>query len=725
MGRVQIVQTNFTSGELSPRMYGRTDVARYNNAAKLLENVIPLIHGGAMRRDGTRYITSTKDSAKVSRLIPYIFSRSQAYMLELGDLYLRVFQADGTQVEVSPGVPYEIATPYTEAQLAAITVCHRADTMFLWHEDVYPQRLQRFAATDWRIQNAPFNPEPFDELGDLLTQTGTLSLATVGAGRTLTISGAYFLAGDVGREVSVAGGLAVITGWTSTTVVTVDITSTFASTVLAANTILVGQSSQATITPSAKDPVGATISLTASVAAWRATDVGKHVVLNGGLVRITGYTSTTVVSAVILVELAAVTAVVGSAWVLCRSMWGQEFGYPRTGTFYQQRLWAGGSPGFPQSVWMSRLAEYYSFEIGTLPDSGFEASIDSDQVNPVRHLASVRALAALCETAEFTITGSKELGVRPDTLDIQNQSAFGCNDVPPIRVGNELAFFNESGRKMRALSADRFDASNFAAPDITVLSEHITETGIIDLEKQTEPESLVWALRADGQIATCTLDRDNDVVAWARQITDGVFESIAMIPYNGRHVMWAIVNRTIDGDTLRSVEIFEPDLYSDATVIGVEVSASDVWTGLDHLEGKTVAVRLDGIVQPDAVVVGGSITTQRTGFRMEAGLPFLPKVHTMTPEVQGPGGSAQALQMRTVNVTIKVKDTIGANINGRDIPFAQFGGNLLDEVPTPYSGDKDITTLGYERGTSELIITQPQALPFHLLAIVRKFEVNG
>lgn len=728
--RFNLIQTNFTAGEISPRMAGRVDVVRYNNGAKALENVIPLIHGGVIGRWGTQYVASAKSYTTRSRLIPYVFNVDQAYQLEFGHLYMRVYTDDGARVESSPGVPYEIATPYTEDDLAAIDFCQRADTMFLFHERLAPRRLQRFDADTWRMMVAPWVTEPFDELGTRPVASLTLSAATIGAGRTVTASAGVFLASDVGRALSGLGGLATITGYTSTTQVTVTISEAFPTTALASQAWLLEGSPQTTCAPSAREPVGAACTLTLGAAGWRSTDVGKHVVINGGLVKVKTFTSTTVVSGEIRTALAATVAAEANSWALCRSMWGQEFGYPRTGSIHQQRLWLAGSPGFPQDGWMSRLGEYYDFEIGTDAASGYNFRIDADQANPIRHLASVRSLVALTYGGEFTISGGGE-PITPTTLDIQNQSAFGSGGPAPVRIGNELLFPSpaideETGNQrdeLRALAADRFDSQNYAAPDVSALAEHVTEGGIIDMDAQG---SLLWCVRTDGQIVTLRVDRDNDVVAASRQITDGAFESVSVIPKaNGQKEVWAIVRREIDGATKRFVERFVPGLYMDAAVRGTTGVATATWSGLAHLEGKTVAVRADNVVQSEAVVSGGQITLDRPALSVDVGLPFLPLVETMTPEVQGPAGSVQGLMMRSPEVTVRVKDTVGCRVNGRDVAFRQFAAGVFDAAPEPFTGDKRVELLGFEPGRSELTITQPQPGPFHLLAVIRKFQVNG
>src|SRR5690606_42070543 len=105
----------------------------------------------------------------------------------------------------------------------------------------------------------------------------------------------------------------------------------------------------------------------------------------------------------------------------------------------------------------------------------------------------------------------------------------GCNRVRPCRIGNELYFVQRANRKIRSM-AYRYDLDAYGSPDISVLSEHATESGIVDMAYQQEPESILWLVRADGVMATVTVDRDQDVIGWARQLTEGAYESVATVP---------------------------------------------------------------------------------------------------------------------------------------------------------------------------------------------------
>lgn len=146
--------SNFTGGVASPRLDGRVDMNKYFNSCRTLQNMIIHPHGGASRRFGTVYVTEIKDSSSIARLIPFQFSTTQAYILEMGNQYIRFYMNNG-QIQ-SGASAYEISTSYTSSMLSDIKFVEDADTMRLVHNSVYPQLLIRYGHTSWTIGNVPF-----------------------------------------------------------------------------------------------------------------------------------------------------------------------------------------------------------------------------------------------------------------------------------------------------------------------------------------------------------------------------------------------------------------------------------------------------------------------------------------------------------------------------------------------------------------------------------------
>jgi hypothetical protein len=751
MARVTAVQTNLTTGEITPRLHGRTDIDRYNNAARRLVNAHPVIHGGAKRRAGMRYYKAAKFSDKTARLIPFIYSRETAYMLEVGDGYVRVHGAGGLDLSV------EEVSPYTEAQLDGIDFAHGADTMFLFHEAVFPQTLLRTAPTTFVLGNAAVLSYPVDETGTAPAATLTPS-ATGPVGETI-----YLIAGDV------VGGTGVISniGWGSGS----------AAYEATAHGLVAGQA----LAISATVPAGYNLTTVVSVvsdvnnfqvvmrddpgagsAAGRYTalstpavfsgDVGKVVRINGGVVQITNSVSSSVVQAVVKQELTSKVPAPSGAWTMHTPAWSVSAGYPRTGTLFEQRLVCAGSPTYPQTIWGSATAGYYDFLQGTNDDDAYSFTMASNQVNPISYLASLRNLAVHTYGGEFSVQGGVEKPITPTNIRVRGETTHGSKGVRPVYLGKESVFVQRSGRKVRALGYQSGE-DQYAAPDLLVFAEHLTKSyGITGLAYQQEPEQMLWAPRGDGAFLSATIDRDQAVLGWAPHFTEGAVESMATIPNGDRDETWVLVRRTVNGATVRYLEIFdetfepllpgsaptgyppydEPIVYGYTVDCGISFDNASGQTSFSvpHLVGCTVDIVADGSVMPQQVVpVSGTIEITRASYRTLIGLHFESEIGLLTPEIGTGTGSAQGNSMRTSEVTMRFLNTIGAKVldadgEEQDVPFRQFGEGVVGQVPAPFTGSVRIETLGWERGRSEFTILQDQPLPMHLLSVVRKFQVN-
>ena len=293
MARTETTQSAFAAGEWSPLMLGRTDLPRFQQCCAELENALVLVQGGATRRWGTRYIAPAKFPDKQVRLMAFRFSVTQAYVLELGDLYAR-FYTQSSRIESPPGTPIEAVTPWTEAMLPDLEWVQYGDTAIVVHPSVVPYRIVRITSTQWKIQAAPFIVYPSAESGLSPATTATLSAAS--GAITITSGVAAFLNADVGRTVIADIGEAVITGFTSTTQVNATATG-FQATAYASGEWTITESPKTTLTLTAiTNKKNGAATLTLGAAGWRAGDVGSYVGVEDGLIQITGFTSTTVVS---------------------------------------------------------------------------------------------------------------------------------------------------------------------------------------------------------------------------------------------------------------------------------------------------------------------------------------------------------------------------------------------------------------------------------------------
>jgi hypothetical protein len=816
MARVSLNQTSFTGGEISPRALGRTDIDRYATALKRARNCHPVITGGIKRREGSLYVAAAQsNTAGASVLVPFIKGRDQAWMLEFANLTCRIYTAAGALVTT-------LTSPYTAAMLSSIDWAQSESTLYLFHAEVPIQRLQLLGTGTWVLGAAPFTAEPFSEVGIMPATTVTLSLATVGVGRTATAGVATWVDGDIGRAIIYDAGIAVITGFTSSTIVTVTITRAFPSVNIASGTwtlegspqafckvtqktpvggvvaLVVAQTRAATITLSSM-AVGAGVTVTASVGvftagdvgnnlwagtgvsavtaftsatqitvtiteaftqlvwetgqwamnspAWRASDVGSFVRINTGLLKIASYTNSLEVRATILQEPTSTSLAPPLAWQLMPVVWTTALGYPRTGTVHQQRLIAAGTTKFPRTVWGSRLGEPLDFELGTTDDLAFAHTIDSDDASAIAYVTAGRDLVVLTESGEYSMRSGVEKPLTPTNVRVVPEANHGSAGVRPVLIGNETMFVQRAGRKLRSLGY-RYDFDAYRAPDVTALADHLTRAGLEWMTFQQEPDLLLWAARGDGKFLTCTIDRDQQpsVVGWALHETQGAVECFASIPNGAREQVWTIARRTINAATVRLIERFDGTLEplhpndSDGRIYGCTVdcglvvdnpAGQTVFT-VAHLPNTTVRVVADGSEMGNYVTTGaGQFTLPRSAKRVLVGLHFESEAALLPPEFGTGEGSAQGNAARTGELSIKLLDTVGCSVvdgegNAQQVEFRSFGANVLDEPPTPFTGVVRVSKFGWGRSEApDMSITQPQALPWHVVSLVRKHTANG
>jgi len=169
--RASPLKSSFNAGEISPLLAGRTDVAKYANGCFKLSNFIPTVQGPARRRPGTRYVTNTKGNNKVW-LSRFEYSVGQSYVLEWGNYYLRFYYNNARLMVPDNSVEYEIATPYSSADLTtsegtfALDMVQSADVVYIVHPSYPPHKLSRVGHQNWTLVFAELTGGP---LGDLNT----------------------------------------------------------------------------------------------------------------------------------------------------------------------------------------------------------------------------------------------------------------------------------------------------------------------------------------------------------------------------------------------------------------------------------------------------------------------------------------------------------------------------------------------------------------------------
>ena len=496
-----------------------------------------------------------------------------------------------------------------------------------------------------------------------------------------------------------------------------------------------------TLTP-ASAAVGTGVNFTASAVTginggdgFLTTDVGRFISFNSGIAKITARTSTTVVVCEIITAFTNTNA--KSDWKL--GAFSDTTGHPSSVSFFEQRLVFAGTSSEPQTLFFSAAGDYENMTTGTSAGDAMVYTIASNQVNAIRYMKAVRTLVVGTTGGEFTVSADgTNASITPTNITIKKQSSFGSANVDAIPAGNAILFLQKARRKIRELQYN-FDSDGYQAPDLTILNENATESGINEMSYQQEPSSIIWCVRDDGVLAALTYQRSENVVAWTRHIFGGLFgngnavcESVASISGDlTEDEVWVIVKRTINGATKRYVECFsnfdfdETDatsfrfLDSHLTYSG---SAVSTLTGLSHLEGQSVSILADGSVHANKTVNGGEINLDRSVTKAVVGLSYNSVLQTMRIEGGAAEGTSQGKTKRISKVVLRLFETVGVKVgpslvNLETIPFRTTSSNLSAPVETLIAGDKEIEFNDDYNSDGFIFIKQDQPLPCSVLSI--------
>lgn len=844
-------QTNFTGGIWSPLLDGRTDLAKYGNSVKRLENMIVWPQGAAQNRPGLRYIAGTKTNAKLSRLINFEFSVTQAYILEFGDQYIR-FYKDQAQI-TSGGSPYEISSPYLEADLAAIKFCQSADVLYLFHPGYATRKLSRTAHTAWTLSTINWRSQPISE--QALLPAATLTLGAVsGSAVTFTAGSGVFLSGDVGRLITSGAGRASITSFNSTSQVVCDIIDAFAAVgpIASQSWRLLG-SPNSGLTPTVKEPVGAICTLTSvggsetfvnmvadsdqdywtvsasgtteyyqnntasmysatkpdkiyidgieategalgslGILQWahgdndalgyntvyvrlsdgadpddkssslspdpdfikrstvattsnlfRAADVGKYIRIHSGLVKITTYTSATEVKGEILKTLSATTE--STSWTLESEMWNSTNGYPSCGTFYEERLIVAGSTANPETIWGSAVGDYENHAPGTDDADAFQFSLAGQKVTVIRWIEPREYLMIGTAGGEWRL-GPEDTGspLTPLNVIAKEVTTKGCANKMALAVDSATLFIQRAETKIRELAYDlqKGEQGGYVAPDMTILVEHLMTDGIAGMSYQQEPIPTIWAYTTTGELLSMTYLRAEEVIAWHQHPMSGIIESLAVIPGDGYDELWAVVKRTVNGGTVRYVEMME-SVFRDsaATYItnkglnaffvdsGLTYNGASTTTisGLGHLESEEVTILADGNTHPARTVTSGAITLSKAATVVHVGLGFTSTIETQRFAANVSDGTSQGRKKRIIDLVVRVNDSgtfkVGRDESNLDTKYDPERALVLGAPYALFTGD--IRT-GFEGGydrEGRLFIVQDKPMPLTVISIYPEVEV--
>lgn len=510
-----IKQVTFAGGEISPASYARTDIARYENSLRTMRNFFAMRHGGATQRPGTMYVATTLNGGSPVRLIPFIFNETgngQSYVLEFGNQYIAFYQNGG--VVVSGGNPYKISSPYLQADLATLDFRESADVVTITHPNYAPMNLKRIAATNWTLTTIVFGP-------------------TIGTPASIGING---LPG----------------------------TSTLVYYVTALNAAGEEGVFQQQTTPNLTIPTTTNIA-TAITVTWvavpNATGYVIYSVLNGvpGRIGQAGAGATSFLDY-------GYTPDFTNQPPNNNTPFSGAGNFPSITGFVQQRQAFANTNNNPLGFWLSIPGVYANLTTHNIvrASDAIIGSLAGEEVNAIRAIMELKFMLMLTTGAEFFVQGDGTGIVTPASINASVQSQYGCSTLRPLKVGDVLLFNQALGSFIRDFSFD-FAIDGYRGNDITIFASHLFEGySLSDWAYQKIPDSIIWAVRSDGILLSCTYVREQQVLAWAHHdFTNGTVQNVCAIPENGQYALYLTIQRVINGQTVVYMERMSSRIWLD------------------------------------------------------------------------------------------------------------------------------------------------------------------
>lgn len=701
MSSLTVVQNSFNAGELSPLMSARIDQSRYSSGCRTLYNMLVHPHGGAYRRSGMRFmglahdwahdegITDMTEDDAVVRLVPFIFSETQAYVLEFTHKKIRFWYQGGLILD-DDNEPFTVETPWPGSELNNLSWCQSADMLYLVSHYAAPQRLERYGHADWQLVEVSFVPGM-----DAPTNFVKVSAASGTKSWQYVVTALHYETSEESLPSEV-------------------------------------------LTVSGPDTLTSTDSITMS---WDAVEnAGEYRVYRAGggtsvygLLGTAGegeqYTDT------------GLSADFDTGPPEERNPFEGEGNWPSCAVFWQQRLCFAGSESGPQTVWASRSGAYNNFTVSRplRDDDAVTVTIAADTVSAVHWITPTMRLLIGTGGDEWTLAGISDQAFSPSSCELERQSVRGVADIRPISVGDTILAVQRDSKVVREY-AYSLTTDGYSGTDLSILAEHLTENNrIIDWAWQQLPNSAVWCVMEDGTLTALTRIAEHEIVAWHRHETDGKVDSICCIPGEDGDEVWLAIRRENANGEQFCIERLDPPFTSttveDAFFVDSGLSyegeegsepVSTLW-GLDHLEGRTVHILADGAVMPPRVVENGMIELDMPSTHVHVGLPYVSDLEPLPPEGLIEDVASIGKARRITRVRVRLYKTLGLWLgpdadNLYEVPFRTMSDDVGTALPL-WSGDKELPLNAALDSATTACLRQVDPLPMTVLAVA--FEIEG
>lgn len=758
---------SFAGGEITPELFGRFELTKFQTGLRKALNFITLPHGPAVRRPGTRHVLEARDSTRRVRVIPFAFSAEQTMVLEFGHGYIRFHTNGGTLVETGLAITgITQATPgvltYTGADPAngdwmylsgiggmtqlngrwvkAAGVDTGAKTFQLTDlagANIDTTGFDAFTAggTAARAYNlsTPYNEADLFDLhyaqnSDVLTLTHpsypAKQLARLGATNWTLTDLSFYPTIDPPSGLTVTPTIATATNlspqaYTVTAIDADGVTESYAAS-------SVGTSNNLTLAGNYN-----TISWTAIPGASR-YNVYKQ---RGGSF---GYVGQTAGTSIVDDNVVADTIKSPPENLISLNTGAGE--YPSAITYHEQRRWFAGTDNKPQSIFATRNGTEANLtsSVPSQADDGLEFRVAAQQQNRIRHLVPLSDLMALTAGAEFRIFADSEPAITPTSLSVKPMGYSGASNVQPVVTSGSVLYVQAQGSRVRELAyGGEAGQGAYRSIDMTIMAPHLFNGYTIsDLAYSRAPDQLCWAVRSDGTLLGMTYVPEQQVYGWHQHTTDGEFESVCTVAEGSESATYVVVKRTLGGRTVRLIERMASRLFTDqADAYFVDSGGTydgaptTTVTGLWHLEGETVSILADGAVEPDQVVADGSITLETACSVVQVGLPYTSDLQTLPLAFEGMEAAGQGTLKNVTDVHLRVTQTslfeTGPDFDRLTPRRSRQVSDNYDSPPSLKTAEVRVKIDGSWNTDASVCVRQSAPLPLSVLAMTLEVATGG
>jgi len=698
------IQPAFNAGEWSPRAHGRVDAPGYKRALSLCENFIPTPQGSLLMRAGTKRAGEVGDG----RLIPFLSSEGERYMLVLKDAKLSVYTEAGVLAEIAPNI---ILNGRFDADLSHWTVggyyCEVRSGVCAMIDDaaggVGGEYIKQVPATviggNYRLT--------FDAWSDDATAGLYVRVTSIPGGDLVSVYPAltrerqrftYNFTANNGAEDVIFNR----TGPQSPPGVEFPFTYV--------DDVVLIRTDGTTVTE-----------LAAPWAVAHLADIqydGEPAQNRVVFVHPNMQPQVLVFSAPATWELyAAPFASKPGSWAGTNWPRAVEMGF-------QGRSWFAGTPVSPHTVWYSKSGDPFNFDTGTAQPDESSLFVVSTK-GAIHWLRGQKNLLAGSSVLEHSASGSNRI-IIPGDVDVQDQSAFGSAAVQAQHIGDEVIFVGRDRRTIRALSYDWGTKNGWVTQALSFIAEHMMKgKQVKELHFTYNPDPLLFVLFTDGTLVGSVHDRGAQIEAWFRAPIGNV-RSCGMLDGDDGGVLWAIVERSGEY-ILEMLPLHDVGVqYLDSWVTGV-ISTPDPDSDPSHFHtpypvGTAVRVFVDGLLEPGEYVTEAGHSTgslillpsEYGGSTAVVGLAYRARATTLPLEGGNPGGTMQGKESHYSVLMVRLNDSAPVLLGkaGGDLERVGDGrpfSTLLDAAEALLTGDYSVGNVSL--GASAKVSIE-QDLPF-------------